>query len=234
MYDPLTGSWLTPDPLAHKYTSWSPYAYCAGNPVNFVDPDGLDIWHITSNGEVSRIKKSNTDVLYYVDNEGKRSSEFINIKDRNLLDAFSDKKGKASFTTNSNIDDLFKMFLFASNNTDVEWVMHRDINNNYTLGTIHNEDSAGSWTDYGIEKPIASVHSHPGIPANVDDEIFSMSIDWLNVKNDIVINKHQTRMNYVYFPKSKRLYHVEHSGYRYIRKITTGYSRFYFGTLNHR
>ena len=40
MYDPLTGSWLTPDPLAHKYTSWSPYAYCAGNPVNFVDPDG--------------------------------------------------------------------------------------------------------------------------------------------------------------------------------------------------
>ena len=40
MYDPLTGSWLSPDPLAHKYTSWSPYAYCAGNPVNFVDPDG--------------------------------------------------------------------------------------------------------------------------------------------------------------------------------------------------
>ena len=40
MYDPLTGSWLTPDPLAHKYTSLSPYAYCAGNPVNFVDLDG--------------------------------------------------------------------------------------------------------------------------------------------------------------------------------------------------
>ena len=40
MYDPLTGSWLAPDPLAHKYTSWSPYVYCAANPVNFVDPDG--------------------------------------------------------------------------------------------------------------------------------------------------------------------------------------------------
>ena len=44
MYDPLTSSWLSPDPLAHKYTSWSPYAYCAGNPVNFVDPDGRRIY----------------------------------------------------------------------------------------------------------------------------------------------------------------------------------------------
>ena len=44
MYDPLTSSWLSPDPLAHKYTSWSPYAYCAGNPVNFVDPDGARLY----------------------------------------------------------------------------------------------------------------------------------------------------------------------------------------------
>ena len=44
MYDPLTGSWLTPDPLAHKYTSLSPYAYCAGNPVSFVDPDGARLY----------------------------------------------------------------------------------------------------------------------------------------------------------------------------------------------
>ena len=207
-----------------------------------MDPDGLDIWHITSNGEVSRIKKSNTDVLYYIDNEGKRSSEFINIKDRNLLDAFSDKKGKALGTTNSNIDDLFKMFLFASNNTDVEWVMHRDINNNYTLGTIHNEDSAGSWTDYGIEKPIASVHSHPGIPANVDDEVESMGYimnsdialgDWANVVTDININGRQTRYNYVYFPMSGNLYHAEFYKPRFIKRITN-FHQFYFGTLNHK
>ncbi|MBQ1655860.1 MAG: hypothetical protein II053_03000 [Bacteroidales bacterium] len=28
------------DPLAAKYPAFSPYAYCAGDPVNFVDPDG--------------------------------------------------------------------------------------------------------------------------------------------------------------------------------------------------
>ena len=30
----------TPDPLAEKYYHISPYAYCAGDPVNRIDPDG--------------------------------------------------------------------------------------------------------------------------------------------------------------------------------------------------
>ncbi len=30
------------DPMAEKYYGISPYAYCAGNPVNFVDKDGRD------------------------------------------------------------------------------------------------------------------------------------------------------------------------------------------------
>ena len=34
------------DPLAEKYYSISPYAYCAGNPVNRIDPDGMD-WGVT-------------------------------------------------------------------------------------------------------------------------------------------------------------------------------------------
>jgi len=32
--------WTSVDPLAEKYYSISPYAYCAGNPVRFIDPDG--------------------------------------------------------------------------------------------------------------------------------------------------------------------------------------------------
>ena len=35
-----TGRFLSMDPLAEKYYHLSPYAYCAGDPVNFVDPDG--------------------------------------------------------------------------------------------------------------------------------------------------------------------------------------------------
>ncbi len=40
MYDYDTGRWFVPDPLAENYYSVSPYAFCSGNPVNFVDPDG--------------------------------------------------------------------------------------------------------------------------------------------------------------------------------------------------
>ncbi|MGL4332710.1 MAG: RHS repeat-associated core domain-containing protein [Bacteroidales bacterium] len=39
-YDQTLARWHSMDPLAEKYYSISPYAYCAGNPVMFVDPDG--------------------------------------------------------------------------------------------------------------------------------------------------------------------------------------------------
>ncbi len=39
----LTTNWLSVDPMADKYPSFSPYAYCAWNPVKLVDPDGCEI-----------------------------------------------------------------------------------------------------------------------------------------------------------------------------------------------
>jgi RHS repeat-associated protein len=47
MQDPQIGIWLTADPLADKYYSWSPYNYCINNPLNVIDPLGLDIEKIT-------------------------------------------------------------------------------------------------------------------------------------------------------------------------------------------
>ncbi|MBR3939470.1 MAG: hypothetical protein IKJ67_05805 [Bacteroidales bacterium] len=52
--DLMTG-WLSVDPMADKYPSLSPYAYCAWNPVKLVDPDGEEIW---INGETGKIKYS--------------------------------------------------------------------------------------------------------------------------------------------------------------------------------
>ncbi len=42
-YDPTTALWLGVDPMQHKYPEVSPYVYCAGNPVKYVDHDGREI-----------------------------------------------------------------------------------------------------------------------------------------------------------------------------------------------
>ena len=40
-YDPaLSGLFISVDPMADKYPSISPYAYCTWNPVKLVDPEG--------------------------------------------------------------------------------------------------------------------------------------------------------------------------------------------------
>ncbi|WP_290535197.1 RHS repeat-associated core domain-containing protein, partial [Alistipes sp.] len=45
MYDPKYGiRWTGVDPLAEKYLNLSPYAYCMGNPIKFVDPNGEKIY----------------------------------------------------------------------------------------------------------------------------------------------------------------------------------------------
>ena len=43
-YSPVLRRWLVPDPLSEKYYDVSPYAYCAGDPVNYVDPNGATLY----------------------------------------------------------------------------------------------------------------------------------------------------------------------------------------------
>ena len=93
-------------------------------------------------------------------------------------------------------------------------------------------ESAGTWEDYGIKKPIASIHSHPNIPNNVLDETFSMGFirvgqgkaqfiygkDWYNAREDIKNNNTKARKSYVYFPKSKNIYYLSYNGPKLIKK----------------
>jgi RHS repeat-associated protein len=43
LMDPALGRFNMVDPMAEKYYGISPYAYCADNPVKFIDPDGNQI-----------------------------------------------------------------------------------------------------------------------------------------------------------------------------------------------
>lgn len=117
----------------------------------------------------------------------------------------------SSHTSKTGINDIFKVFKFASDKIKVEWAVHRN-GDTYTIGTGHNSYSASSWEDYTNGKPNATVHSHPGIKAAVDEETFSMGYgapyrdtDWNNVRIDVKQAREKARKSYVYFPNSGRL-----------------------------
>ena len=40
--DPKVTMWYGVDPLYERYPDMSPYVYCAGNPVKFIDPNGRE------------------------------------------------------------------------------------------------------------------------------------------------------------------------------------------------
>jgi len=73
-YQPRYGIWLSPDPLAEKYYHLSPYAFCAGNPINIIDQDGLDIVLMARDSTTLTIKTDLLDrqfnVSYFLDSWG--------------------------------------------------------------------------------------------------------------------------------------------------------------------
>ena len=40
-YDPILARWDRVEPLCEKYYGMSPYAYCKGNPINYIDSMGM-------------------------------------------------------------------------------------------------------------------------------------------------------------------------------------------------
>ncbi len=61
--DAALGRFTTIDPMCEKYYDISPYAYCAGNPVNLIDPDGRIIDLSRMNDEEQEHFMSSVNVL---------------------------------------------------------------------------------------------------------------------------------------------------------------------------
>ena len=244
MYDPLTARWTAQDPLAEKYCAVSPYAYCIGNPISLFDPNGTDVWTVDAFGNVVWKEQSDTHCLYYVDNDGNLSEDYVTVSDRSILDDLTKTEVKtdggtevSSHSSKTGINDMFKVFKFASDNTKVEWAIHRN-GDSYTIGTGHKTDNAASWEDYVGAMPNATVHSHPGTWQDMADEINSMgygsafyNTDQTHAKQEIDKYGSKARINYVYFPVSRRLYKVGYYNASFIRNIKN-HKGFYFGTLN--
>ena len=101
--------WLSVDPMSDKYPSFSPYVYCADNPVKLVDPNGEDVWITGDEWELAfKQLKSSTNLKLSRDSKTGKISYSGEVKtesDAKLQEALDDNNVHVRISAND-IDDI--------------------------------------------------------------------------------------------------------------------------------
>ena len=178
-YYPAICRTTTMDPLAEKYYSTSPYAWCGNNPIMNVDLDGMDVWELDANGEmIHHRQNSQVDSLYVTNSYGKTSGmefERGTIQDMSTNHELAIEKEDHispisldlwNISTEEHAKTIFEFF---ADNTDVEWSWINSSKSNdsqYFLTTIHQKDKEAGASYLLNRKFIINkhVHSHPSSP----------------------------------------------------------------------
>lgn len=163
MYYPAIMRTTTIDPLAEKYYSISPYAWCGNNPVNLVDPDGMDIYMLNQQGKMFlALKEDNNDKVFSMDKNGRLNGKNITIMDKELLPQLANN----SIAETANSNDAFNLFSFVADNSNVEWGLAGFKNGkktNYVLNTDHDEMRVSYNRKGNKENNLKfHIHSHSG------------------------------------------------------------------------
>ena len=156
LYDPALCRWTTMDPVSEMYHDVNPYAYCGNNPVNLIDPLGLDYWS-TNNPDMIReflenAKSNNFNNISYTRWDYSTDANFL----ANLH--YNDKTNKYyySYGTVENDEVVCYSQSFSGKKMDMEWLTDLGAGNTslgmvasaaeYKLGNIVQE--ANKYTFY--------------------------------------------------------------------------------------
>ena len=139
----LSGLFLSVDPMADKYPSLSPYAYCAWNPIRLIDPTGDTI-------DVSGLSKGQLEVFTNSVNDLNGSplfafyyGELQKSKKKYRIQAGSGHGGEGSFepkdnTISASLDNLFVLSqeMFHAYQSDGNFYTSKDASVRETEGDL--------------------------------------------------------------------------------------------------
>ena len=242
-------NWLSVDPLVDKNISTSPYLYCNGNPIMFIDPDGRDDYSINENGEIQLFRKTNDkfDRLGTLNEDGSfNENNLVKLYDQTLLpgisansEAYTSSQGDnvVNFTIGKYGRETAKLFLFAAENSNVEWnfcAFFAGGYRRYGVSTSHSDQSvlAAHKTDMlsiSEHDLLFNIHSHcreNGTPgANLTDQNNLYTMYKNCVKEGVRVPLH-----YVYHVDSGNFYHYTPWNNYYIRNLKrfSGYTGLHF------
>lgn len=100
-YDSWRGQWLSVDPMASKYPSWSPYNYVMNNPVIVVDPTGMDTtvyFFDQKNQPIDDYRTAQYTANVYIDEDGTVYGPYQGS-------TFPDSKENESTTNDNTVDE---------------------------------------------------------------------------------------------------------------------------------
>ena len=162
----LSGIFLSVDPMADKYPSISPYAYCAWNPVKFVDPDGREIYRLDA--------ESGSLVLY---KKNKKHYDVIEVGTTKkigrttLFDKNSEKRiSKGILEGKKNQDISQTCFVTCSNRQEealdvavfISFSCHKELSGVGYEGIMGNQDlEVFAWANNTSNRSVNPVHYSP-------------------------------------------------------------------------
>ena len=143
--------WTSIDPLAEKYYNVSPYAYCGGNPVNAIDPDGRACGdYYTNNGAYVGSDEKDDDKAYVSDSKGDVS--FMNQKFSELSVSNSTLNQFANTVAQESSGNKLESYALASAIMNISLYKHKTISETLKSEGIYGYKDGGSSTKYNKNK----------------------------------------------------------------------------------